>query len=357
MPRTAQSSPRIEGEDELCRWRGRIGVAKFGLIGLRSLGLIMAALVGVAWLSEREPRTNGAHRHLLPGEPGGGSRSLAVCPDGGKIATIDCRGHLALWHTDGGWWSEKLFELGGDAYPSAFSPDGRFLAGGGESVGLCELGPAGAVKVLRLPFAGVRAMAFSPDSKTLAAALIRSGDIVLWDLTEGRQRATMKTGASSAMSIAFSPDGRYLATGSNGLIGSFTVWNLETGERTLRINGNFGPVRGLAFSRDGTSIATAGVYERCVRLWDAKTGRLLRSLAGHKMGTTGVAFSPDGTILATVGNDGMGRLWKIATGELQDVLDGHAMSLQGVAFSPDGLTLAAIAIGDNDVRMWDMNAG
>jgi WD40 repeat protein len=357
MPRTAQRSPRIEGEDELCRWRGRIGVAKFGLIGLRSLGLIMAALVGVAWLSEREPHTDGAHRQLLTGEPGGGTVSLAVSPDGEKIATTDFRGHLALWHTDGGWWSEKVIELGGYAYTSAFSPDGRFLAGGGESVALCELGPAGAVKVLRLPFAGVRALAFSPDSKTLAVTSLLSGDIVLWDLTEGRQRATLKTGASCAMCIAFSPDGRCLAAGSNGLIGSFTVWNLATGECTLRINGDFGPVRGLAFSRDGTSIATAAVYERYVRLWDAKTGRLLRSLAGHKMGTTGVAFSPDGTILATVGNDGMGRLWKIATGELQDILDGQAMSLQSVVFSPDGLTLAAIAIGDNDVRMWDMNSG
>jgi WD40 repeat protein len=357
MPRAAQRSPRIEGEDELCRWRGRSGVAKFGLISLRSLGLIMAALVGVAWLPERDPHAGGAHGQLLTGEPGGGGRSIALSPDGEKIATTDFKGHLTLWHTDGGWWSEKLIELGGYAYTSAFSPDGRFLAGGGESVALCELGPGGAVKALRLPFAGVRAMAFSPDSKTLAATFLRSSEIVLWDLTEGRQRAILKTGVPSIMIIDFSPDGRYLAAGSNGLIGSFTVWKLATGECTLRVNGDFGPVRGLAFSRDGTSIATSGVYERYVRLWDAKTGRLLRSLAGHKMGTTGVAFSPDGTILATVGNDGMGRLWKIATGELLDTLDGEAMSLQSVAFSPDGFTLAAVAIGDNDVRIWDMNAG
>jgi WD40 repeat protein len=357
MPRTNQRSPRIEGKDELGRWRGRIGVAKFGLISLRSLGLIIAALVGVAWLSEREPHTDGAHRQLLTGDPGGGGRSLAVSPDGQKIATTDYQGHLTLWYTDGGWWSENLIELGGYAYTSAFSPDGRFLAAGGESVALWELGPGGAVKAVRLPFAGVRALAFSPDSKTLAATFLGSGEIVLWDLTEGRQRATLKIGAPSIMTIAFSPDGRYLATGSNGLIGSFTVWNLANGACTLRINGDFGPVRGLAFSRDGTSIATAGVYERYVRLWDAKTGRLLRSLAGHTMGTTGVAFSPDGTILATVGNDGMGRLWNIATGELLNTIDGQATSLQSVAFSRDGLTLAAIAIGDNDVRMWDMNAG
>jgi WD40 repeat protein len=357
MPRTDQRSPRIEGEDELGKWRGRRGVAKLGLISLKSLGLIVAALVGVAWLSEREPRLDGARRQLLPGEPGGGNVSLAVSPDGETIATTDFRGHLALWHTDDGWWSEKLIELGGYANTSAFSPDGRFLAGGGESVALWELGPGGALKVLRLPFAGVRALAFSPDSKILAATFILSGDIVLWDLTEGRERATLKSGAPSNMSIAFSPDGRYLATGSNGLTGTFMVWNLATCECTLRINGNFGPVRSLAFSRNGTSIATAGVYERYVRLWDVKSGRLLRSLAGHEMGTNSVAFSPDGTILATVGNDGMGRLWRIATGELLDTLDGQAMSLRSVAYSANGLTLAAIAIGDNDVRMWDVNSG
>ena len=285
MPRTARRSPRIEGDDELRRWRGRSGVAKFGLISLRSLGLIMAALVGVAWLSEREPHTRRCARQLLSGESGGGSRSLALSPDGEKIATTDSRGHLTLWHTHGGWWSDKLIELGGYTYASAFSPDGRFLAGGGDSVALWELGPGGVVKALRLPFAGVRALAFSPDSKTLAATFLRNGEIVLWDLTEGRQRATLKTGAPSIITIDFSPDGRYLATGSNGLIGSFTVWNLTTGECALRINGDFGPVRMLGVLSRRYLDRHSGRLRTVRSALGRENGTIAPILAGHKMGT------------------------------------------------------------------------
>ena len=175
-------------------------------------------------------------------------------------------------------------------------------------------------------------------------------------MIEGRQRATFQNDAPSCLSIAFSPDGRYLAAGTNARIASFTVWNLATGDRTLRIHGDFGAIRSVAFSRDGTSIATTGAYEHYIRLWDVRSGRLVRLLAGHAMGTTSIAFSPNGAILATVGNDGMGRLWNLATGELLTILDGRSASLTSVAFSPDGRTLAATAMGDNDVRLWDMKA-
>ena len=356
MSRTGNHSPWVDGNDELFVSKACTGVAKPGLISASGLGLIVAAVLGVAWLSEREPSVNEARQQLLPGESGGGNVSLAVSPDGARIATTDYRGHLALWHTDDGWWSENRIALGGYANTAVFSPDGRYLAAGGDTLALWELGLRGATKVVRLPVTCVQALAFSPDSTTLAVTLANSGQIILWDLLEGRQRATLASNVPANLCVAFSLDGRYLAAGGNGRIASFTVWNLATGECTLRINGEFGAIRSLAFSRDGTAIATAAAYERCVRLWDVRSGRLLRSLAGHEMGTNSVAFSPDGTILATVGNDGMGRLWKIATGELQTILNGQSASLRSVAFSPDGLTVAATAIGDNDVRLWDVTA-
>ena len=74
------------------------------------------------------------------------------------------------------------------------------------------------------------------------------------------------------------------------------------------------------------------------------------------MGTNSIAFSPNGTILAPVGNDGMGRLWSTATGELLTTLDGQSTSLRSLAFTPDGRTLAATAMGDNDIRLWDVTA-
>ncbi len=356
MPRPDSDSPLIDGRAELGSKSACTGGVRLGLISLKGLGLIIAAVLGLAWLSEAEPPPNNVRGQLLPGEPGAGNVSIAVSPDGKRIATTDFNGHLALWHTDDGWWSEKLIAHGGYANTTVFSPDGRFLAGGGARLGLWELGLSGARKIARLPVAEVQALAFSPDSKTLAVSFERSGTVILWDIVEGRQRATLQSDAPSCLSIAFSPDGRYLAAGANGLIASFNVWNLDTGDRTLRICGDFGAIRSVAFSRDGTSIATTGAYEQYVRLWDVRSGRLLRALAGHAMGTTSIAFSPNGAILATVGNDGMGRLWNLATGELMTILDGHSTSLTSVAFSPDGRTLAATAMGDNDVRLWVVKA-
>ena len=105
-----------------------------------------------------------------------------------------------------------------------------------------------------LPYAGVRALAFSPDSKTLAVTTEGTGDTILWDMDEGRRRATLASDAPCSLSVSFSSDGRYLAVGGNGPVASFAVWNLATGECTLRINGGFGAIKSLAFSRDGTSI-------------------------------------------------------------------------------------------------------
>jgi WD40 repeat protein len=356
MPRPDSHSPWIDGSEELGASRARTGVVKFGLISRKGLALIVAAVLGVAWLSEREPGSDDTRRQVLPGESGGGSVSIAVSPDGKRIATTEFRGHLALWHAEDGWWSENLIALGGYANTAVFSPDGRYLAAGGKRLALWELGSRGATRVAQLPVPEVQALAFSPDSKTLAVTLEHSGDVILWDMVEGRQRATLPSPGPSNLSIAFSPDGRYLAAGANGRIASFSVWKVATGECTLKINGNFGAIRSLAFSRDGTSIATTGAFESCVRLWEVRSGRLLRSIAGHHMGTNSIAFSPNGTILATVGNDGMGRLWSTATGELLTILDGQSTSLRSVAFTPDGRTLAATAMGDNDVRLWDVTA-
>ena len=259
-----------------------------------------------------------------------------------------------MWHEDDGWWSEELLKPDGFAITAVFSPDGRFLAGGGDRLTLWELGLHGARPVRRLPVEGIHAVAFSPDSTTLAVTFVRNGNIMLWDLVQGRQRASLPNGINSTLSVAFSPDGRYLAAGGSDCAESITLWNLVTGECTLRIKGRFGPVRSLAFSPDGTSIATCGGHEPCVRLWDARSGRLLRSFAGHAMTTNCLAFSPDGTILATVGNDSMGRLWKVATGELETTLDGQSYALESVAFSTDGRTLAVTGISDNDVRLWEL---
>ena len=168
MPRPDSDSPWIDGRAELGARSARVGAVRFGLISLKGLGLIVVAVLGVAWFSEAE-RPDDARGQLLPGEPGGGHVSIAVSPDGRGIATTDFRGHLAApWQTDDGWWSEKLIAHSGYANTTVFSPDGRFLAGGGAGLAVWELGLSGRNKITRrCRLQGVQALsAFSPDSKT-----------------------------------------------------------------------------------------------------------------------------------------------------------------------------------------------
>ena len=120
--------------------------------------------------------------------------------------------------------------------------------------------------------------------------------------------------------VAFSPDGRLLATASDD--GTARLWDPATGEHLRTLTGHAGPVSGVAFSPDGRLLATAS-RDGTARLWDPATGEHLRTLTGHAGAVCGVAFSPDGRLLATASGDGTARLWDPATGEHQRTLTGH----------------------------------
>src|SRR5262245_61404203 len=96
----------------------------------------------------------------------------------------------------------------------------------------------------------------------------------------------------------------------------------------------------VAFSPDGRIIA-AGSDDCTIKLWDAQTGQLLRSLEGHTNSVLSVAFSPDGQVLASGSYDNSVKLWAVASGQLLRSLEGHTNSVQSVAFSPDGQVLAS----------------
>ena len=247
----------------------------------------------------------------------------------------------------------------------AFSPDGKTLAGGGGAQGV-RLWDVGTGHQIRNHLTGhtgpVGSVAISPDGKTLAGA--GAHGVRLWDLTTGRQIDDLLTGRTNWVgSVAFSPDGKTLAGGGgyDGLRSRVWLWDMDTGRpighRLTRSDGGIGSV---AFSPDGKTLATGSV-DGTVRLWDVTTGHPVRDLfTGHTNGVYSVgsvAFSPDGKTLASGGISGTVRLWDVATGRpIGHPLVGHTGPVSSVAFSPDGKTLASASV-DGTVRLWDVATG
>ncbi|WP_182876059.1 AAA family ATPase [Microbispora sp. H10670] len=195
------------------------------------------------------------------------------------------------------------------------------------------------------------ALALSPDGRTLAAS--GDGDMFLWDLATRRQIARFT--ATSANHIAFSPDGRSLASAEDD--GTVRLWDVagqrEIGPDMVNRTGNIEAWK-VAFSPDGVTLFSTD-SDDTVRFWDTATHRQV----GEPITKAGpaLALSPDGTILATGGVDDAVVLWDVTTRRpLGQPLIGHTGSPQDVAFSPDGKTLASIG-SDGTVRIWDLTTG
>jgi WD40 repeat protein len=156
--------------------------------------------------------------------------------------------------------------------------------------------------------------------------------------------------------VAFSPDGRLLATGT-GLReqpGLLTVWDTP-GRRVLWKHPEAKGVCSVAFSPDGATLAIA-FFAPVARLLDAATGKVKATVGRHDKEVRGVAFSPDGRTLATASYDHTVKLWNVADGTAKQVLRGHTDMVFTVAFSPDG-TLLLSAGGGDAMRLWDLATG
>jgi WD40 repeat protein len=205
---------------------------------------------------------------------------------------------------------------------------------------------------LRLGPGKVCGVAFSPDGRRLATSGA-DGTLRVWDTRTWRDPLVLHGPRTEAWSPAFSPDGGRVA--AVWLDGTVRVWDLAAGAVGATVlRGHKGEVWGLAFAPDGRRLATAG-QDGTVRVWraDGHPSRVLRSptrMLGSPTRMLGVTFSPDGALLAAGGGDGVVRVWG-ATGDPL-LLRGHGDSVEDVAFSPDGALLAS-ASTDGTVRLWD----
>jgi len=297
--------------------------------------------------------------------------SVALSPDGKTLAGVGAHG-VRLWSvTTGRQIGHPLTGHTNFVESLAFSPDGKTLAGGGYTAYRGQnrvqvwvrMWDVATGRPIGHPLTGrtgdVGSVAFSPDGKTLATA---SGDgtVQMWDVATGRLIRNLfvghTSGVSSRVSVAFSPDGKTLASG--GTNGTVRLWNVATGRQIGNpLTGHAGPVGPLAFSPDGKTLATGGA-DHTVRLWNVTTGHQIgKPFTGNTQRVISVAFSPDGKTLATGGADHTVRLWNVTTShQIGKPLTGNTAEVAEVAFSPDGKTLASAGF-EGTVRLWDVATG
>ena len=334
-----------------------MGSSKLRIFDLRLLGSIAVVLITVMTLANPEPAQKLAGSRIARGELGAQVMSFAISPTSSQIATTNTAGRVTLRAAETGWQIERLLDYPGYARAVAFSPDGRSLAAGGIEPGVClwdlSSPKCEPTRTIVIPIQRAGYMFFSPDSQSLAITTDLDGTILLWDLAKQRERMVLHH-PSPVMSIAFSPDGRRLATGGTKNDCSILLWDLETGSRQVLLEDGHGPAMALAFSPDGRPAGLGqSLRASCPPLGPQDTSGA-SGVRGTWCSLNSVAFSPDGSLLATAGNDGTVGLWTVATGQREASLDGQATCLRTVAFSPDGRTLFLSSGNDDDLRLWDV---
>jgi WD40 repeat protein len=196
------------------------------------------------------------------------------------------------------------------------------------------------------PEESVTSVAVSPDGSLVATGSF-DGGIRLYDARTGAlERVIGAEPSRSVRAVAFSPDGATIASGGLEMDKTFKLWNARTGALIWAVAGHeaagaiYAELHAVAFSPEGKLIASAG-RDGLVLVWDAETGKLRHRLTAHHPAALSLAFAPGGATLASGGGDRVIRLWNLSNGRSLRTLAGHRDAVSALAFAPDGKTIAS----------------
>jgi WD40 repeat protein/serine/threonine protein kinase len=303
-------------------------------------------------------------------------RSIAVSPDGERIVsgsggTIGGGALVKVWDAATGRERVSFTAHTVIVFGLAWHPDGQCIATAGADLPVHSVkiwdartgrevaAPQGVPESLAGAY---NCLAFSPpDGRYLVTGHL-NGAVQVWDARTGQEVGTLGTHGRELRGVAFSRDGRHLASASGD--GKVKLWNAtrldkkyldEKPEPRHTLQALVpGPSVNIAFSPDGKRLATGG-EENTVKIWDVQTGNDLRTLEGHNGDVYTVAFSPDdeGRWIASGSEDSTVRIWDSRTGKLIHTFRGHTGLVSSLAFSPDGQKLYS-GSRDKTVKVWDL---
>jgi len=294
----------------------------------------------------------------------GGVSTIAVSPDGRRIATgstanlANSKGgsNVELWDRETGQRLPTFHRTANEIRRLEFSPEGTKLALVGKKPQI-EVRDAKTGEVLwakhepQLPLA--ISVAFNPDGGSLAVGFTQSNQdnvsqVTLYEVPTGQEMFTFSFPRGAANDLAFHRDGRHLAVAGSEIV---EVWDVVAHTRVHELRGHSKWVYAVAFSPDGKWLATGG-WDRTIKLRDAATGAERLTIFGHEGFVLDLAFSPDSRTLASTSEDRSVRLWEVPSGRPIGVFHGHADFVQAVAFAPNGRELASGGL-DGTMKVWD----